>query len=71
MAAEPIRLDKGTRLDVTVTCGVAHWPTGVAAPTDLARDFDNLLRAADQALYRGKETGRDRLCIAPAAGDAS
>jgi len=45
------------RLDVTASIGLALYPSrGVTSK-------DQLLRAADAALYRAKEEGRDRICI--------
>jgi diguanylate cyclase (GGDEF)-like protein len=45
------------RLDVTTSIGVALYPSrGVSSK-------DQLLRAADAALYRAKEEGRDRICV--------
>lgn len=41
---------------VTASLGVAHFP-------ELARDATALLRMADTALYRAKQTGRDRLVV--------
>jgi diguanylate cyclase (GGDEF)-like protein len=43
--------------NVTVSAGVA------ALPTD-GRDAGELLRKVDQALYRAKNTGRNKVCIA-------
>jgi diguanylate cyclase (GGDEF)-like protein len=43
-------------VSVGVSCGVAIFP-------DHGRDATSLLRAADAALFRAKELGRNRLCI--------
>lgn len=45
---------------VTASVGVAEFPTD--ATTAIA-----LLQAADEALYRGKQAGRNRTCLATAA----
>ncbi len=47
---------------VTVSVGVAHWPSQGATPADV-------LRAADAAMYRAKASGRNRVRVAgnPAA----
>ncbi|WP_238376489.1 GGDEF domain-containing protein [Thiobacillus denitrificans] len=45
---------------ITLSAGVA----GLAGSEDL----DGLLRQADRALYAAKHQGRDRVCVAPAAG---
>jgi diguanylate cyclase (GGDEF)-like protein len=52
----------------------AEWPhitvsIGVATSTDGMRDVDDLLRAADAALYQAKNSGRDQIQVAgePAA----
>jgi diguanylate cyclase (GGDEF)-like protein len=47
-------------LEVTISCG------GVLASS--ARDIDELVHAADAAMYRAKQTGRDRTLL---AGDTS
>ncbi|MDO8140533.1 MAG: diguanylate cyclase [Candidatus Brocadiales bacterium] len=50
--------DKGQSLGViTISLGVAVFPeNGVTA--------ESLLKAADGALYRAKQAGRDRVCVA-------
>lgn len=45
---------------ITVSMGVAAYPNH-------GREWEALLRAADQALYRAKREGRDRVVIADAA----
>jgi diguanylate cyclase (GGDEF)-like protein len=45
---------------VTASAGVVTFPNG-------GQDVDELLLAADAALYRAKEDGRNRTCFAPAA----
>ena len=50
-------------LRFTVSLGVA---TAAAPPFDIGR----LLEAADQALYRAKSEGRNRLCLAPSVAVA-
>jgi diguanylate cyclase (GGDEF)-like protein len=47
----------------TASFGVAVYPTHGTEPADL-------LKAADQALYRAKQEGRDRVCAAAAAAPA-
>jgi diguanylate cyclase (GGDEF)-like protein len=49
----------GTRHPFTASCGVAGYPESVA-------DVDNLRSAADAALYRAKQAGRNRVEKAPA-----
>ena len=51
--------DTHERVDVTASAGVVTFPEG-------GHDLDELLLAADAALYRAKEQGRDRTCFAPA-----
>jgi len=45
---------------LTLSCGVASYPASV-------RDVKNLRAAADAALYRAKEAGRNRVEKASAA----
>jgi len=45
---------------VSVSVGLA-----VLAPDDNDRSWANLIKRADDQLYRAKELGRDRFCIAP------
>ncbi len=46
---------EGGTLNRTMSCGVAAWPH------PLIKDQDGLLRAADDALYVAKESGRDKV----------
>ena len=51
----PLLIDR-REVSVGVSCGVATFP-------EHGRDATSLLRAADVALFRAKELGRNRLCI--------
>jgi two-component system, cell cycle response regulator len=48
-------LPDGRKIDRTISCGVAAWPH------PRVKDQEELLRAADDALYVAKETGRNRV----------
>jgi diguanylate cyclase (GGDEF)-like protein len=48
----------GSRYPLTVSCGVAGYPESVG-------DLNNLRGAADAALYRAKQDGRNRVAQAP------
>ncbi len=45
----------GTPATVTVSIGLAQWRRGMSSLSDL-------MRAADQQLYRAKQAGRNRIC---------
>jgi diguanylate cyclase (GGDEF)-like protein len=55
---EPVDTDDAA-IPLTVSLGVAVARPGVSS------DATSLIAAADQALYRAKETGRDRVEVAP------
>ncbi len=55
LAASPVLLDHGVRLNVTVSVGVA------AAPEEAVDSPAELLARADQALYRAKAEGRNQV----------
>ncbi|MBP7867695.1 MAG: diguanylate cyclase [Acidobacteria bacterium] len=46
------------RLDITITLGVCLY--------DRVEDMDETLKRADEALYEGKRTGKNRVCVARA-----
>lgn len=52
------------RSALTVSVGAAVYPIHLArqGSTDLKKNL--LMRAADQAMYQAKETGKDRVCVA-------
>jgi diguanylate cyclase (GGDEF)-like protein len=54
-----LRVHQGTMVldPITLSAGVALFP-------DHAKSRRTILQAADVALYRAKETGRDRVCLA-------
>lgn len=47
---------QGLDRQVTVSCGVASFPSN-------AQTGESLFAAADEALYRAKESGRNRVCL--------
>ena len=54
---KPVRSTGGRRrLAITVSIGVAE-------PEETGADPDDVIRAADQALYHAKHTGRNRVCV--------
>lgn len=48
---------KQTKLRVTISIGIAHYPTD-------ARTRVDLIEKADRALYRAKQTGRNKIVVA-------
>jgi two-component system cell cycle response regulator len=58
--ATPFLLEGGERLDLTVSLGVATYPEDGA-------DAATLLASADEALYRAKRGGRDRVASSQGA----
>ena len=52
---------QGQRIPFTVSIGVA---ASADTPTDPSRTSEALLQAADQALYRAKDDGRNRVAVA-------
>lgn len=57
IAASPYRTDAGDEVRVTISIGVANYPS----PAIGGRDA--FLRAADDALYKAKQGGRDRVVV--------
>ncbi|MGB9880944.1 MAG: GGDEF domain-containing response regulator, partial [Anaerolineae bacterium] len=55
MKAQPVTIPSGEKISVTVSLGGA---------TAAGESMEDLLRAADDALYRAKNEGRDRVVIA-------
>jgi diguanylate cyclase (GGDEF)-like protein/PAS domain S-box-containing protein len=50
-------VDDSDKISVTISVGVAAFPTHGSTP-------EHLFRVADQAMYRAKQKGRNRVCIA-------
>jgi diguanylate cyclase (GGDEF)-like protein len=55
LAAHPVRMPDGSTLVVTASFGVAAYPE--------CRELEDLLAAADAALYEAKRSGRDRVVV--------
>ncbi|HEC78637.1 MAG TPA: diguanylate cyclase [candidate division WOR-3 bacterium] len=51
-----------TRIKITVSIGVAHYPTD-------AETRDELIRKADEAMYWAKQNGRDQVAVAKTLAD--
>ena len=51
-----LEIEDGEPIRLTLSMGVAFYPDDAAGP-------EELLRLADEALYRAKEQGRDRVCF--------
>jgi len=56
VATTPFRLPGGEAITVTVSIGVACYPSRAA-------DANQMLEGADQAMYQAKQTGRNRVCL--------
>ena len=56
LASFPI-IHGGLTLTVTVSAGVAEWQSGM-------QRYENLIKAADEALYQAKDRGRNCVCHA-------
>jgi diguanylate cyclase (GGDEF)-like protein len=63
IAREPLVIE-GRQLACTVSIGVSLYP-------DDAQDADHLLRAADQAMYAAKTSGKNKVCFPDAIGGPS
>lgn len=59
--AERMRKEIEEESDVTASIGVASYP-------DDGQNVENLIRAADEALYRAKRTGKNKVCLAGSDG---
>lgn len=57
VAAQPFDVNRGAPVLITVSIGVASWPQADSAQA--------LVAAVDRALYAAKNTGRNRVCLAP------
>jgi len=61
---KPLQQPTGTELSVTVSIGVAE-------PSERVNDVNEVIKAADQALYRAKESGRNRVEVASSRARAA
>ena len=52
-----IKAENGSVFNVTISLGVSAVP-------DFANNAEELMQSADEALYRAKESGRNRVCLA-------
>ncbi len=55
VADTPLTLQDGRELTVQISGGIAQWQPGTT--------LNDLIRSADQALYRAKEGGRNRIAV--------
>ncbi|WP_421899280.1 diguanylate cyclase [Maridesulfovibrio sp.] len=53
--------DEAQPLACTISIGVAHYATDIKFGVDA---YEDMLARADKALYKAKDTGRNRICIA-------
>jgi len=54
---EPAKLRKTVQIKLSISGGVAAYPTD-------GQNESEIIRKVDQALYRAKKTGRNKICIA-------
>ncbi|MGM0783755.1 MAG: bifunctional diguanylate cyclase/phosphodiesterase [Pseudomonadota bacterium] len=57
LAVFPVNLDSGESITLSVSAGVAILENG--------ESLESLLARADEAMYKAKQEGRDRVCCAP------
>ncbi len=55
IATSPVKLADGRQFKLTISGGIAPWQPGIA--------LDGLISAADRALYRAKEGGRNQIAV--------
>lgn len=55
IANTPLQLPDGREVALKVSGGIAQWPPGTS--------LEDLVRAADQALYRAKNSGRNQIAV--------
>lgn len=61
---ESVLIEEGVQIPLSISIGVAAFPGGGETP-------DQLLKAADAALYRAKSLGRDRIAVHAEQGRGS